>query len=612
MSSLLPTVDASILRLCRWLSRYALRRRRELAAVVATMLLTTGLALLKPWPMKVLVDNGIQGAPLPTTLTSYAMLLPGAESRWGIIAWSIAATAVLFLATWALELATTWAAIGFGQRMMYDLAGDLFTHLQRLSLRFHARKSVGDSIRRVMTDTSCVSTIVKDAILPSATSIVTLVMMFSVMWKLDHTLALLALLAVPGMVLTFRRYSDPMAMRAYERDEAEGRQYTLIEQTLSAVGIVQAFNRSADIDRRFRVVTGDILNATLAVTRVQYRFKVLMGLTTAVATAGILYVGGQRALAGSLSIGAILVFLAYLGSLYAPLEALMYAPSTIQGAAGAARRVLEILETKPEVVEAHGAVALRKRVRGEVHLENVVFGYEPDRPVLKGMELVASPGETIALVGATGAGKSTTAALVPRLYDPWSGRVLLDGHDVRSLTLKALRSQVAVVLQEPFLFPMTIGENIAYGRPRASRTEIEAAARAAGAHSFIEQLPEGYDTLVGERGATLSGGERQRMAIARAFLKDAPVLVLDEPTSALDAATEAALVEALRRLTHGRTTIVIAHRLSTIRHADRIVVVADGRVAETGSHEELVRAGGLYHTLHATQLGAMSTTESAA
>jgi ATP-binding cassette subfamily B protein/subfamily B ATP-binding cassette protein MsbA len=595
-----PAIPPGLPGLVRWVLGYARRRRGALAVVVLSMLLKVGLDVLKPWPMLFLVDYVLQTRVLPGWLDALVQALPGGATPAALINWSVAATIVFFLLGWAIGLAQTCAGISLGQRMVYDLAADVFAWLQHLSLRFHARRSVGDNIRRVTADCACVATILRDALLPAASAVVSLVVMFVILWKLSPSLTLLAVTIVPFMVLVFRRYAQPMLEGSYRQQEVESRIYELVEETFSAIPVVQAFCRESTNEKRFATATADTLAVTLSLTRLQLRFKILMGLATALGTAAILWSGTQLALEGRFSIGAILLFLSYLGSLFAPLEAVMYSTSTLQGAAGSAQRVREVLEMEREVTDRPGATTL-PAVRGHVTLQHVTFGYEPDRTVLRDVTLEAQPGETVALVGATGAGKSTLVSLIPRFFDPWQGQVLVDGRDLRDVTLKSLRAQVGIVLQEPFLFPLTIGENIAYGRPHATLAEIEAAAKAAHAHEFIIRLPEGYRTLVGERGATLSVGQRQRLSIARALLKNAPILILDEPTSALDAETEQGLLDALQLLTRDRTTFVIAHRLSTVRRAHRIAVLQDGRIAETGTFAQLAAAGGVFARYHALQ-----------
>jgi ATP-binding cassette subfamily B protein/subfamily B ATP-binding cassette protein MsbA len=602
MSDFHASSDVSLFALLRWVMVYALRRWLALATVGISLLLKVALDVLKPWPMLFLVDYVLQNRTRPNWARALVEALPGPHTPSALIAWSVGATIVLFLIGWSVGLAQTCAGINLGQRMVYDLAADVFAQLQQLSLHFHARRTVGDSIRRVTADCACIATILRDALLPAASACVSLVVMFFILWKLSPSLTLLALTVVPFMVLIFNRYAQPMLDGSYQQQEVEGRTYEVVEQTFSSMPVVQAFCREKLNEERFARATSDALALTLSLTRLQLRFKILMGLSTALGTAAILWFGTRLALEGQFSVGAILLFLSYLGSLYAPLEAVMYSTSTIQGAAGSARRVREVLDAKCEVMDKPGAAALPK-AHGRVTLEKVTFGYEPERAVLRDVSLEAHPGETIALVGATGAGKSTLVSLIPRFFDPWNGRVLIDGCDVREVKLKSLRSQIGIVLQEAFLFPLTVAENIAYGRPKATPVEIEAAARTANAHEFIVKLPEGYQTVIGERGATLSVGQRQRLSIARALLKNAPILILDEPTSALDAETEQRLLDALQHLVRDRTTFIIAHRLSTVRRAHRVVVLHEGCIIESGTHDQLMAAGGAFARFHSLQFG---------
>lgn len=598
------TIDNLTLpRVCGWALSYALQRWLAFLAVVGSLLLKVALDVLKPWPMVFLIDYVLRGEIMPPLLARAVAALPGAGTPAQLVGWSVAGTVIIFLLGWLAGLAATYSNISLGQRMTYDLAGDLFARLQQLSLHFHARRSVGDNIRRVTADCSCAAVIVKDALLPAASSAITLVLMFGILWRINSTLTLLALAVVPFMALAFTRYARPMMDRSYEQQETEAKIYDEVERTFSAIPIVQAFGREEFNQQQFARTTRDTIAVTRSLTRIQLEFKLLLGAATALGTAAIIWMGTQHAWAGGLSVGAIVLFLSYLGSLYAPLEAIAYTNSTIQGAAGSARRVWEVLRTESQVTDKPGAQALRL-VAGRVQFETVTFGYESDRPVLKNISLDVQPGRTLALVGMTGSGKSTLVSLIPRFFDPWEGRVLVDGQDVRDVRLKTLRQHIAIVLQEPFLFPITVAANIAYGLPHATREQIEAAARAANAHEFIQRMPDGYQTIIGERGATLSGGERQRLSIARALLKNAPILILDEPTSALDVETERLVMEALERLTRGRTTFIIAHRLSTIRRANQIMVLHEGQLVESGTHDELLARGGSYARFHHLQSGA--------
>jgi ATP-binding cassette subfamily B protein len=584
-----PTVRGLYL----WALGYSFRRWPALLTVLATMLLKTGVELLKPWPLIVLIDYVLQHKPTTPALQNLIDKLPGGTSTNNLILWSVGATILIFLIGWLVEVADAYANITFGQRMVYDLAADLFAKLQHLSLGFHAKKSVGDNIRRVTSDCNCVSVIAKDAMLPMLTAAVTLVTMFAILWRNDPRLTLFSIAVVPLMGAAFFLYARPMIERGAQQQEIEGRGFGIVEQTFAAIPIVQAFGLERANQRRLQTNLSESFAATMLLTNVQLRFKLLIGFATAIGTAGVLWIGARHGLAGTVSVGTIILFLSYLGSLYTPLQSIMYTSSVVQSSAGSAKRVLEVLHADAEIADSPDAVTL-SRVRGHVQFEHVTVGYESNRPVLHDVTLDVRLGETIALVGATGAGKSTLVSLIPRFLDPSQGRVLIDGNDVRDVRLKTLRSQIAVVSQEPFLFPMSIAANIAYGSPQATRAQIEAVAKAANADAFIRRLPQQYDTIVGERGATLSAGERQRLAIARALLKDAPILILDEPTSALDAETEDTLLKALRELMKDRTTFIIAHRLSTVRCADRIVVMEGGKIAEIGTETELLALRGIY------------------
>jgi len=569
------------------------------------MLAGVGFAALSPWPMKLLVDQVLTGQPAPASLRWLTEASEGLTITAQIACLS-GATVVLFMLG---RIASTCEKVlqnDVGNRITFALSADLLDHLQRLSTSFHTRRPTGDLVRRVMTDALCARELVIGVGFTTLSALTSVGVMFAVMWQLNQSLAVVAVGVVLPLAFTIRRFTDPLTERSYEFEELEGEILSLAEQTLTALPIVQAFGREEYETRRFRALSQKSLRAYLRTIDSQLRFKLATGAVGAVATAILMGWGGFHVLDGHFTVGTLLVFLAYLAALYAPVETLAYVAAGYFTAKARALRVFEILESEDGVRSEPGAPALptgAHGVAGRVRLQDVTFGYEAGRPVLESIDLEVRPGETVALVGPTGGGKSTLVSLIARFFDPWQGRVSIDGVDVRHADLASVRAQVGLVLQDPLLLPLSVAENIAYGRPDASEEEIVAAAVAANAHDFIERLPQGYDTPVGERGGTLSGGERQRISIARALLKGAPVLILDEPTSALDAETEASLLEALENLVSGRTTFVIAHRLSTVRHADRIVVIDDGRIAEIGSHDELIENGGVYARYHRLQFG---------
>ncbi len=584
--------------------RYARRHAAPFAIVLGLILLEIGFTVLTPWPLKLIVDNVLPGQPLPDRV-AWIGLLPGADDPQGLLGWLAMATLLLFAGRQAALMITAYLQVGAATRIKLDLAGDLFDALQKLSLRFHQAHKTGDLVRRVVNDTDFVRLLIVGVVLPAVTSALTLLVMLGVIWAINPTLSLLALLATLPMPFLMRWLAPRMSQRSFEQYEAEGELMAVAEQAITSLPMVQAFGGEAGEEERFRGGSRRAIRAYLRVTRTQLQYGVAIGAMTALGTAALMALGGIQVEGANLSVGSLLVFLAYLAASYQPLETLANLSSAYANSEGQARRVMQVLDADDEVRErppARPFSRLPGRQGIAVTFENVSFGYEPGRPVLEGIDLHVQAGETVALVGSTGAGKSTLASLVPRFFDPWEGRVLLDGTDARDLQLRSLRQQVALVLQEPFLLPLSVAENIAYGRPDASREEIVAAAVAANADEFIRHLPDGYDTVIGERGATLSGGQRQRLGIARALLKDAPILILDEPTSALDTKTEALILEALERLMANRTTFIIAHRLSTIRNTDRVVVLKGGTIAEQGSEAQLLTLGGAYQHLAASQM----------
>jgi len=583
---------------------YIKRQWSALALILLLTLITAAVTALMPWPLKILVDYALGDTVLPRYLNDFLGRLSLIPTPLLLISLASLASLALFALNSILGLFTTWYWSATGQRMVYDLAADLFHRLQRLTLLFHSKHPVGESLDRLTIDTWCVYTASQALLINPAQNLFKVVTIGFVAWQMDTQLTLLSLVLSPVLAASAVFFGNRLRKRARQSREAQSNVMAYVHQTLTALPVVQAFGTEQHNRRRFRDLTGDAVIRSQRNVLLKNSYELINGLTMTAGAAIVLYAGGQKVISGTLSVGSLLVFVAYLRSLQGAFEALLNTYGNLKGVEAGMDRVLEVLDADQEVQDASAAVALPDypcKAAASLTFEAVSFGYEPGRTVLHDISLEVSEGETIALVGATGAGKTTLVSLIPRFFDPWQGRVMLDGTDIRSIKLSSLRKQVSLVLQEPFLLPLTVAENIAYGRPDADRDEIIAAAVAANADEFIRQLPAGYDTALAEGGATLSGGQKQRLAIARALLKNAPILILDEPTSALDIQTEALFLQALERLMQDRTTFVIAHRLSTIRNADRILVLEDGRVAELGTHQELMLANGSYARFYALQ-----------
>jgi ATP-binding cassette subfamily B protein/subfamily B ATP-binding cassette protein MsbA len=555
--------------------------------------LISALEVLKPWPLKIVIDNVLQGQRLDWSATA-------GWSRDALLLGACGAMVLIYLILGVVAVVNNYTTIRIGQGMVNDLRHDLYAHLQRLSLAFHTRREVGDLMYRVTADTYAIQTLTMNGLFPILSALLLLVGMFTVMVRMDWMLTLLALSVCPALFLSIRILGGYIEAAATQARERESQVYTVVQRAMSAIRVIQAFTKEADEHRQFMRASRASLDAGLHLYTVQTAYAGLINVVIALGTALVVWVGARHVLSGALSVGEMVVFTAYLASLYGPINSILQTLGLIQGARAGVGRVFEILDVERDLKDGTRDVPTGG-VRGEVRWEQVSFGYNPGQLVLKHLDLHVPAGQRVAVVGPTGAGKSTLLSLVPRLYDPQGGRVCIDGVDVREFRIEPLRRQVAMVLQPPLVFPTSVRDNIAYGRPGASRDEVVRAAQLARAHEFIMRLPRQYDTVVGEQGSTLSEGERQRLTIARAILRDAPILILDEPTSSVDAETEALIMEGLDRLAAGRTTFIIAHRLSTVRDADVIVVLRDGTIVERGPFAELIRGNGPFASLYRTQ-----------
>ncbi len=563
---------------------------------MALTILASGFNLLRPWPLAFIVDRllpAVGKTPHGITVGGFDL---GAWSIPAILAAVCVLMVIFHLLASGIGYVVSMLTLRVGLKSVMRLRTEIYACLHSLPLKYHDERRTSDSSFRVAYDSQSIQTIYSKWFFVFQSSI-GLAGAFATMWFFDWQIAMLSLLVVPLMVFAIHVFAKRIRNESTVIQEMESAVLTTAQEGLSSVKMVQAFGREDDEVRQFKASARQSLEANLRLNATSMKSSILVGTLIAASSAAMFYVGSMHVMDGKLTLGEIWYLSTLLLMLYQPLEALTYVAWALQGAAAGLQRCIEVLDREDDVADAPDAKTLPQS-KGELVLEHVAFSYSDERPILHDVDLRVSPGQTVAFVGGTGAGKSTLLSLIPRFYDPTAGRVVIDGHDIRSVTKKSLRAQISIVLQDTLLFSTTVRENIAYGRPDATEEDIIEAARRAQAHEFIMAMPGGYSSQVGERGGHLSVGQRQRIGIARAFLKNAPILILDEPTSALDPTTEAAIMQTLDVLMRGRTTLIITHRIATVHGVDNIVVLANGTVVEQGRGPELVARGGAYAALH--------------
>ena len=572
---------------------------KALTVALVAVLGETLTVILEPWPIKIVVDNILQSKKLPAVLGDIVTGLFGQNAN-AIVAFAVAAVAVIAIVGAVSSYFEKYLTTSVSQWVAHDLRRTLYHHIQRLSLAEHDEARSGDLITRVTSDIEAIQDFINSALLGILVDVMTLVGMIGVMFYLNWRFTLIALSVSPALFLVVYSYTRRIKSASRAVRTQEGILLSVVQEVLTSIRVVKAFAREDYEDDRFESQSLANVEAGLQARAVKAKLAPLVEVIVALGTCLVLWYGARLAMAGQLSAGVLIVFLLYLGKMYKPMRDLSKMTDTVSKAMVGRERIQEVLDMESRVRDAQGARPA-PRFKGQIEFSEVSFSYGNGKPILKDVSFTIEAGQIAAIVGPSGTGKTTIVSLIPRFYDPVSGIVRIDGTDIRRYQLKSLRDQISFVLQDTLLFRATIWENIAYGKPDFAPGEIRRAAELADASAFIEAMPDGYDTMVGERGISLSGGQRQRIAIARAVIRDTPILILDEPTAGLDAASEQAVIKALDALMKGRTSVVIAHHLGTIRHADVIFVINEFALVEQGTHEELLARNGVYADMHRIQ-----------
>lgn len=576
--------------------------RHLLALVLAMMLVETVMTLAAPWPLKVVLDSVLGTHKAPTWIESIK-LVPIDGDKLEVAAAAGIAVVLIAAIKAAASYVDNYYTTSVAQWVAHDLRMRMYEHLHRLSLRYYDTHQSGAILSTITTDIKTIQGFAASGVLAMAVDLMTIAGMLVLMFWLDWDFALIAVAVAPFLLLYVARFNRLVKQATREVRKRQSDIVAVVEQGLEQVRVVRAFGREELEAQRLQSVSRATVDAALSARRIKSMLGPAVAMTAAVCSGWVLWRGTGLILRGAMTIGSLTVFLTYLSKFFKPVQDMAQQGNVIAQTSVALERIQEVLFADDMLPQKADAKA-PGRLRGEIEFADVAFAYDAKSPILRGVTATIHAGQRIGVVGPTGSGKSTIVSLIPRFYDAGSGRVLLDGVDVRDYDLAGLRANIGFVLQDTMLFHGTVLDNIAYGRPGASEEEVVAAAKLANAHEFIERMADGYHAMIGERGSTLSGGQRQRIGIARAIVRDAPILILDEPTAALDTESEKLVIDALETLTRGRTVVTIAHRLSTIRHCDRILVLSDGALAEQGTHDELVALGGIYYELYRAQIEA--------